>query len=339
MARREREDEPGSFHHVFNRGLARRTVFESREDLRYFLSRLAREVRRGLIEVHAYTLVSTHFHLLLRSPVGELSRALRSIQNQYVRWFNRRRRRDGALFRGRFGSRPVRSDAYWLTLLRYIDGNAVGAGLVDDPRLYPWGSARDYARAAGPIWLSRAEVEATIRGGRNLTGYEPAAYAEMIGGSASAAESWLVEQRMRGRYALDDPLDDLLGAAPSRVLAWMKRKAGLADGTRPGVPILAPQTVQQITDRLAEDDPDWIVHPSRKGRSGWELIAIGLLRNASGLSLAEIAGRRSIDIPRVQRAIAAHRALMESDERYAQYAAAIVADAIRFDHPDGRRMR
>ncbi len=85
-----------------NRGLARRTVFESREDFRMFLACMAQAVRRGGIEIHAYCLMSTHFHLLVRSPCERLFDALRRTQNQYAPWFNRRRRRDGPLIRCRF---------------------------------------------------------------------------------------------------------------------------------------------------------------------------------------------------------------------------------------------
>ena len=70
MARRNRCDTPGSWHHVVNRGIAKRPLFEDRDDIRYFLSRLAHEVRRGRIEVHAYCILTTHYHLLVRSPRG-----------------------------------------------------------------------------------------------------------------------------------------------------------------------------------------------------------------------------------------------------------------------------
>lgn len=64
-----------------NRGIARRSVFESRADVRYFLSRLARAVRRRELEVHAYCVMTTHYHLLVRSPLGRLSEGMRRIQN------------------------------------------------------------------------------------------------------------------------------------------------------------------------------------------------------------------------------------------------------------------
>src|SRR5262245_12079043 len=128
--RRPRLDEPGTWHHVINRGVARRTLFEGESDIRFFLAELARAVRRGEIELHAYAIMSTHFHLLVCSPNGLLAVAMRNVEREYVRRFNRVRRRDGPLMRGRFLSKPVFSLAYRRLLVRYIDFNPVRASLV-----------------------------------------------------------------------------------------------------------------------------------------------------------------------------------------------------------------
>jgi hypothetical protein len=96
MAQRIRFDEPGAWLHVMNRGVARRTICEDRADFRYFLARLARAVRAGWFEVHAFALLGTHFHLLLRSPACQVWPGLRAAQNAHSRRFNsylpRRRR-------------------------------------------------------------------------------------------------------------------------------------------------------------------------------------------------------------------------------------------------------
>lgn len=75
-------DEPGSWHHVMNRGVARRTVFEHAADVRRFQMLLALEVRVRRIEVHAFAFLATHFHLLLRSVHGELSGCMRRIERE-----------------------------------------------------------------------------------------------------------------------------------------------------------------------------------------------------------------------------------------------------------------
>ena len=163
MPRNPRLDTPGSWHHVMNRGIARRSVFEGSADIRVFLACLARECRRGAIELHAYSILTTHFHLLIRSPRGELSLAMQRAQNRYVRYFNRSRRRDGPLFRGRFRSKPIDSLEYRKCVPVYIDANPVEAGIVRRSQDYPFGSRCRYEEAVGPPWLKRAWVESAIQ--------------------------------------------------------------------------------------------------------------------------------------------------------------------------------
>jgi hypothetical protein len=113
-----------------NRGIARRTVFETRGDVRGFLALLARAVRARRSEGRAYAILATHFHLLLRSLDGEVSETLRWVPGPFVRRVNRSRRRDGPHFRGRFRSIAVESASHPHTLVRSIDQNSVEACLV-----------------------------------------------------------------------------------------------------------------------------------------------------------------------------------------------------------------
>jgi hypothetical protein len=223
-----------------NRGVARRLVFEDRACVRYFLSGLARVVRRGDLELHCFVFLTTHFHLLVRSPRGRLSESLRVVQNRFVRWFNRRNRRDGPLFRGRFQSSPVERLFYRRILVRYIDQNPVSAGLVALPEAYPHGSARRYVFESGPRWLERGWVEsdavARTGPGRFVGGFGRRVYAEAFGDALTCEEAELVEARLAHPADETDPLDELVHAAPTRVREWMERKAALADGTRPGLP-------------------------------------------------------------------------------------------------------
>src|SRR5688500_8335144 len=98
-----------------NRGLERRPIFfEAQADRRIFLGVLVEAVRLWKIRVHAYSLMSNHYHLLLESPLPNLSRAMRHIDGVYTQRLNRSRRRDGPLFRGRFKSILVEKESYFL---------------------------------------------------------------------------------------------------------------------------------------------------------------------------------------------------------------------------------
>src|SRR5437762_1564511 len=102
-----RDDAPGAMHHVMNRALGRRTLFETEEDARSFLARAADAVRRGEIRLHSFTLLTTHFHLIVTSVDGRLSASIGRTESEFARGFNDRRTRDGPLVRGRFRSKRI----------------------------------------------------------------------------------------------------------------------------------------------------------------------------------------------------------------------------------------
>lgn len=246
MGRKYRNDGVGVWHHVMNRGIARRTVFETRADVRFFLSRIAHAVRREELELHVFCVMSTHFHLLVRSPHGLLATAMCRIQNDYVRYFNRGRRRDGPLFRGRFTSKPVESLTYRELLVQYIDNNPVSAGLAPVPALFSHGSAYHYARRKGPRWLSRQWVEQLVATRSDKPSFDPHDYSAAITGSAVRDLEALVERRIRTSRLEDDPFDELISSSGPQVISWMRHKAQLADGTRPAAPVCAPSAIAEV---------------------------------------------------------------------------------------------
>jgi hypothetical protein len=105
-------------------------MFERKADVGYFLSRLAYCVRRGEFDVLSYAVMTTHFHLVVRSH-GQLSAGMRRLQCEYTRHFNRSQGRDGALQRGRFTSKPVSSRLHLVNLIPYVDENPGQAGLAE----------------------------------------------------------------------------------------------------------------------------------------------------------------------------------------------------------------
>lgn len=112
MSRRGRRDGPDTWHHVMNRGIARRTLFDHRRDMEVFQGQLRDAVERGELEVHSYCLMGTHDHMLVRSLEGRLATAMQRVQTESSRWFNRSRRRDGTPVRGRYRSRRIESLSY-----------------------------------------------------------------------------------------------------------------------------------------------------------------------------------------------------------------------------------
>lgn len=339
MPHRLRHDHPGSWHHVFARGIARRTVFESERDIRVFKCLLALEVRRGTLEVHVLVFMTTHVHMLLRSPIGELSAALKRVFAAYVRWFNRTRRRDGSLFRGRFGSRPVTSDLDRLNVTAYADANPLEARLAPSPMAYAHGSARYWAGARVPPWFSTSFIARSL----GVTGpQDPRAwerYVRVLAPRTRGRLARLQEARLAHGHATDDALDDLVGAAPPRVLAWMTRKAALADQTKPGLPVADVETVEDAWGRVRG-----LLAGSVRGRRGpgCELASVArvaLLRDLAGLTYASIAERLASTSVTARRYYRLHGERLRQDSAYADVCARAAKEALEELHaPPGRRV-
>lgn len=139
-----------------NRGLNHNPIFIDREaDRALFLATLSDTVLRWKIILHAYSLMKNHYHLLLETPLPNLSRAMRHLDGLFTQRFNRSHHRDGPLFRGRFKSRLVQKEHYFLELIRYIHTNGVKAKLYSHPRLDPYCSHTAYLYPnKRPPWLT-----------------------------------------------------------------------------------------------------------------------------------------------------------------------------------------
>ena len=155
MARPLRIEYPGAFYHVTSRGNERRTIFQSNRDREKYLSYLESAHERYGAVIHVYCLMGNHYHLLLETPRGNLSKILQYVNGAYTTYFNIKRSRSGHLFQGRFKGILVDKDEYCKELSRYIHLNPVRAGMVKAPLEYPWSSYRYYARRdKKPKWLT-----------------------------------------------------------------------------------------------------------------------------------------------------------------------------------------
>jgi putative transposase len=159
MARPLRIDVPGTLHHVTSRGNERRPIFRSNQDRQAFLQLVAEAVKRFGWSVTAWVLMTNHYHLLIQTPEANLSRGMQWLNGTYADWFNRRYKRSGHLFQGRFKSFIIETESYSAEVLRYVVLNPVRAKIVARPEEYRWSSYRATAGLeAAPVWLDLSAV-------------------------------------------------------------------------------------------------------------------------------------------------------------------------------------
>jgi REP element-mobilizing transposase RayT len=161
MPRKPRYEEAGAIHHVYARGVNRRTIFEDDFDRRTYLHIFGWVVREWKWECLAFCLMSNHVHLLVRTVEPTLGVGMQRLHSLYAQGFNERHARIGHLFQGRYGSSRIRSRARLREAIEYVDQNPVKAGLCASPLDWPWSSRALRAAHPRPRWLLPEAAAAT----------------------------------------------------------------------------------------------------------------------------------------------------------------------------------
>ena len=155
MARPLRIEFAGALYHVTARGDRREDIYLSDADRRLFLAVLSSVVDRFNWTIHAYCLMSNHYHLLVETPDANLSQGMRQLNGVYTQDFNKTHHRVGHVFQGRYKAIVVEKEAYLLELARYVVLNPVRAGMVRTPGDWPWSSYRaTIGDECAPDWLA-----------------------------------------------------------------------------------------------------------------------------------------------------------------------------------------
>ena len=141
------------YYHVVIKGDGRQAIFEDDADRRKFLRLAERYFVEAGISVIAWCLMENHVHFILMDGSNELSAAMHRLETAYARHYNDRAGRVGHLFRERFMSSPIESDAYLLEAVRYVLNNPEKAGVCRAEE-YPWSSYRAYVTPGSASDLS-----------------------------------------------------------------------------------------------------------------------------------------------------------------------------------------
>jgi len=188
MARPLRIDLAGGWYHVTSRGNERRSIFRDDRDRLHLRELLGDMHERFGVRLHAYVWMANHYHLLVETPRANLSAAMQWLNGSYSVWFNRRHRRVGHLFQGRFQAIVVDRDQWGLSLSRYIHLNPVRM------RRYGLGKQAQRVQRAGLGEKADAkQVEERIGA---LRGYRWSSYRAYTG--LEASPPWLETETVLG---------------------------------------------------------------------------------------------------------------------------------------------
>ena len=203
MARLPRLTVPGYPHHVIQRGNNRQAIFSTSADYEMLLALLHENAQKFGVAVHAYVLMTNHFHLLA-TPEAEdgLPLMMQAVGRRYVRYFNDLQGRSGTLWEGRYRSTLIQTDRYLLACMAYIDLNPVRAGMVPEAKDYAWSSHGHYIgqrvdkliTPLPPVWALG-----------NTPFAREAAYVELVQmGISAVQQTALTDSALRG-WALGEP--------------------------------------------------------------------------------------------------------------------------------------
>jgi putative transposase len=144
MPRIARGETAGGIYHIINRGNMQMQVFDDEEDYNYFLELLKIAKKKEDVEIHAYCLMPNHFHLML-VPRHEksLSRFMQWVMTSHVRYYHKKNKTSGHVWQGRYKSFIVEQESYYITLMRYIEANALRAKLVKNAQEWRYGSLHE----------------------------------------------------------------------------------------------------------------------------------------------------------------------------------------------------
>jgi REP-associated tyrosine transposase len=295
MSRPLRLQYPGAIYHVTARGNARQALVRDDSDRQRFVATVASMVAQYQVVCHAWVLMNNHYHLLLETPHANLSHALRHLNGVYTQAFNRRHRRVGHLFQGRYKAIVVEKEAYLLELCRYVVLNPVRAKMVTQPRAWKWSSYRATAGVdAAPPWLT---VEWVLGQFARTRARAHRAYVQFVAaGQTRKVVPW---ERVQGQIYLGG--EDFLQQVQERV--GTERRAEIPEEQqRPGRPTVAA-ILEKIAQGYGQSEAE--IRRATRRPSEARQVALYAARRLAGKDLQTIGRYFGMSYPGVSRRVQA----------------------------------
>jgi REP element-mobilizing transposase RayT len=197
MARPLRIELAGGVYHVTSRGDRREDIYSDDADRLVWIEIFAEVCRRMNWVCHAWCQMTNHYHVVVETVEGNLSRGMRQLNGVYTQAVNRTHRRSGHVFQGRYKAILVEKDTYLLELARYVVLNPVRAGMVNDPADWPWSSFAAMTGAANaPAWLQTDWILGQFACRRDVA---VAAYIDFVRAGVGLPSLW---EELRGQVFL-----------------------------------------------------------------------------------------------------------------------------------------
>jgi len=239
------------------------------------MNKLSLAAERLQLKIHAYVLMSNHYHLLIETPKANITKAMHDINGGYANWYRTKYRLIGSIFQGRYKAIIVEKDEYLLVLSAYIHLNPVKAGMVHKPEEYVWSSYGTYiGKSKPPSFLYVAEILAKFKG--------KSAYEQYVI-SFLEDENGIAQEDVYGKNSFLGS-DGFIRQALSGFRGG-KKSDGEVNDEKELRQVSADNVLEVMMTTLHIDDDDI---RSRKKGNVYRKMFIYMLRKHTALSLSEI---------------------------------------------------
>ena len=292
MARPLRIEYEGAHYHVTSRGNERKAIFRGDLDREKFVELIRRAVEQFDLRLHAYVLMDNHYHLLIETRRAGLNRALRYLNGVYTQAFNRRHKRVGHLFQGRYKAILVEKESYLLELSRYIHLNPWRVKKSIDPVNYSWSSLGSYVGArAVPSWLTVKDVLSHF-GSKGKRGYRAFVEEGIKGGVRTPWDNVRGQAVMGSEEFIEEIMSrDAVGKGKKRQIVRRRELIGIS-----------PEAIMAVVGKYYDIEPE-----EMKGRGQRytepRYVASYLMRRYGMLGLREIGERVGLHLSAVGNAV------------------------------------
>lgn len=273
MARKPRVHYPGAYYHVMLRGNGGMQIFHDQSDRKKFLNLIQESVIRFEYRIHAFCLMTNHVHFAMQVSDIPLSKIIQNISFRYTRYFNKRSKRIGHLFQGRYKALIVDADNYLLQLVRYIHLNSLRANMVIDLLDYPWSSHLAYLGQSKIHWLTTQFVFDLLTYNKNqvTTAYQQFMFDQLSG----VVTNFSLSMQKNFPAICDD--------------VFMKKLMQLQKTEDDRLKITLKELIEQICEYYAVKEPDLHMRSQKRFLSKIRLIIAKLVIYFKVANLTDIA--------------------------------------------------